>query len=401
MGGAGGHLPGGFPDSAVRAVSGSPPPPNFAEAGLLDGLSGDERAARERLLEQLSGDGFTLEELKAAVAEDRLALLPVERVLGARYTAREIEQRTGVPARLMLRIRRLLGLPEAGAEDRVFGDEDVEAAKSARLFLEAGMSEQAISEITRVLGEGVARFAATVAATFAETFLEPGDTEQQVGERFAGLAEHLTPAVSPVLIAAFNAHLRETVRRAVIRETERKAGQLGDFDEAVCFADLVGFTRLGGELEVQELGSVAGKLADLAAQVTEPPVRLIKTIGDAAMFVSPDPGPLVATALSLVEAVEAAELPTLRAGLAYGQAHLRGGDWFGHSVNLASRVTGVARPGSVLCTEEVRGAAPEDFDWSFAGRHRLKGVADRVPLYRARPLAKKPPKDRPRKRASS
>jgi class 3 adenylate cyclase len=55
-------------------------------------------------------------------------------------------------------------------------------------------------------------------------------------------------------------------------------------------------------------------------------------------------------------------------------------------VNLASRVTGLARPGSVLCTKEVRDAAP-DFEWSFAGKHRLKGIGDSVPLYRARRLA--------------
>jgi adenylate cyclase len=368
---------------------------------LLEGLSGDERAARERLLQQLSNDGFSVEELQRAVAEDRLALLPVERVLGARYTAKEIEERTGLPAQLMLRVRRLGGLPEASPDDRVFGDEDVEAARSARLFLEAGMSEEAISEITRVLGEGMARFAASVAATFAEQFLEAGDTEEQVGERFAALAEHLTPAVAPVLIASFNAHLRETVRRAMIGREERAAGALADFQQiTVCFADLVGFTRLGGEVEVQELGSVAGQLADLAGDVTAAPVRLVKTIGDAAMFVSPEPGQLVGVALSLVEAIEAADLPSLRAGIAVGEAQLRAGDYFGHSVNLASRVTGVARPGSVLCTEQVRDAAADEFDWSFAGRHRLKGLADRVPLYRARRLPTKPPGDRRRKRGS-
>jgi adenylate cyclase len=155
---------------------------------------------------------------------------------------------------------------------------------------------------------------------------------------------------------------------------------------AICFADLVGFTRLGVEVEVEELGTVAGRLAQLAADLTEPPVRLVKTIGDAAMFVSPDPGPMVAVALGLLDAVQAADLPALRAGVATGPAVVRAGDYYGHPVNLASRVTGIARPGSVLCTEEVKDAAPEDFDWSFAGRHRLKGVGDAVPLHRARPL---------------
>ena len=99
-------------------------------------------------------------------------------------------------------------------------------------------------------------------------------------------------------------------------------------------------------------------MAELATDVTEPPVRLVKTIGDAAMFVSPDAGALVSVALSLLEAVEAAELPSLRAGVASGTALQRAGDYYGHAVNLASRVTGVARAGSVLCTEEVRDQAP-------------------------------------------
>jgi adenylate cyclase len=101
------------------------------------------------------------------------------------------------------------------------------------------------------------------------------------------------------------------------------------------------------------------------------------------MFVSPEPAPLVAVALALVEAVQAADLPALRAGIAFGPALLRAGDFYGHSVNLASRVTGVARPESVLCTQEVHDAATEAFEWSFAGKHRLKGIPERVPLYRA------------------
>jgi adenylate cyclase len=357
---------------------------DFVAEGLLDGLEGDERAARERLLETLRDGGVDLAELRSAVAEDRLALLPVERVLGGRYTAREIEQRTGVHAALLLRIRRLQGLPEAGADDRVFGDEDVEAAQSTRLFLETGLSEEAISEMTRVLGEAMARISATTAATFVGAFLKPGDSEEEVAIRFAELAETLTPALGPVFMATFKAHLRESVRRGMLGRAEREAGRVdGQQEVAVCFADVVGFTRLGGEVDVEELGHVAGRLAELAGDVAREPVRLVKTIGDAAMFVSPDPGALVSVALDLVAAVEQAELPTLRAGIALGPALQRAGDYYGHSVNLASRVTGVARPGSVLCTKEVHDAAPE-FDWSFAGRHRLKGVGDAVPLYRAR-----------------
>jgi adenylate cyclase len=360
---------------------------DFAEAGLLHGLQGDERRAREQLLQRLLDDGFALEDLRCAVAENRLALLPVEQVLGGRFTAGEIEAETGTPAALMLWMRRLLGLPEAGEDDRAFGAADIEAARSTKLFLDAGLAQDALVEVTRVLGEAMARLAATTAAAFVDSFLKPGDSEDAVAVRFAALAQELTPALSPVLIAAFSAHLRESVSRGMLGRAELTAGQLAGAQEmSICFADLVGFTRLGGEIEAHELGTVAGRLAELAADVTTPQVRLVKTIGDAAMFVSPEPGPLIEAALTLVEAVEQAELPSLRAGIAMGPALQRAGDFFGHSVNLASRVTGIARPGSVLATAEVRDAVPDRFDWSNAGRHKLKGVAGPVPLFRAHRL---------------
>jgi adenylate cyclase len=361
-------------------------PVDFAREGLLDGLTGEELTARERLLTHLAADGFSLDDLRTAVNENRLALLPVDRVLGGTRTAAEIERETGLAAATMIRLRRLEGLPEPAPDDRVFSDDDVEAARSTKLFLDAGFDEERIVEITRVLGEGMARLAATITAAFADTFLQPGDSEAEVAARFAALAERLMPATPPILVAGFTAHLRDSVQRGVLGLAELEAGDIAAAqDVAVCFADLVGFTRLGGEVEVRELGNVAGRLANLAAAYAVPPVRLIKTIGDAALLVSPAPGPLVAVALELVAAVEREELPSLRAGIAYGPTLLRAGDFYGNAVNLASRVTGVARPGSVLCTREVRDATPERFSWSAAGRHRLKGVSAPTALYRARP----------------
>jgi adenylate cyclase len=381
---------------------------------LLDGLEGEDRAARERLLERLADEGYSLEELKAAVAEDRLALLLVERILGGRYTARELAQESGLPATQMLRIRRLLGLPEPGPDDPVFGEEEVDAAKAISMFLSSGLGEESIAEITRVLGEGMSRLAATTAAAFVDAFLEPGDTEDEVAERFAVLAERLIPAIDPVLRAAYRQHLAESVRRGMLSAAERESGEVaGAQMVTVCFVDMVGFTRLGAQIEAQELGSLASKLAELATDVTEPPVRLVKTIGDAAMFVSTDTAAVVSVALSLLEAVQMAELPSLRAGVACGSALQRAGDYYGHAVNLASRVTGAARPGSVLCTQEVHDAAPDQFDWSFARKHKLKGMKDPVSLYRARRLGdvpsdedaekptKKPKADRRRTRAAS
>src|SRR5688500_5438329 len=124
----------------------------------------------------------------------------------------------------------------------------------------------------------------------------------------------------------------------------------------------------------------------MAEGVARPPVKLVKIIGDAAMLVSPEPEPLLESALDLVAAAdeEGGEFPQLKAGLATGPALGRSGDWYGHTVNVASRVTGVARPGSVLCTEEVHDAAGAQWRWSFAGERRLKNVRETVKLFRVR-----------------
>jgi adenylate cyclase len=359
---------------------------NIDEAWLGE-LTGAEREQRRELLVRLLRDGFTRQDIERALAEDRLALLPVDRVLGATLTAEEIEAQSGLAAERMIRTRRLLGLPEPAPRERVFSTEDVEAARATKLFLDAGIPGAGIDEVTAVLGEGMARVAATITGVFFATYLQAGDSEQEVAERFAALAEQLTPLFAPVLVSAFSAQLRAGVQRGVLGREQLETGeQAVEHELAVCFADLVGFTRLGGEVELGELGSVAGRFARVAAETVRPPVRLIKTIGDGAMFISPDPEAMVAVALALVAAAQEQDLPSLRAGISLGPAVQRAGDYYGHTVNVASRVTGVARPGSVLTTKDVMGRCAEAFDWSAAGRHRLKGVSGSVGLFRPRPL---------------
>jgi adenylate cyclase len=95
---------------------------------------------------------------------------------------------------------------------------------------------------------------------------------------------------------------------------------------------------------------------------------------------------LIDAALDLIDAADAEgpRFPQLRAGIASGLALSRAGDWFGRPVNLASRITQIARPGSVLVTGEVRAEADREFLWSYAGERRLRGISEPVPLYRAR-----------------
>jgi adenylate cyclase len=137
---------------------------------------------------------------------------------------------------------------------------------------------------------------------------------------------------------------------------------------------------------VEELGSVAGRLSRLAGEACEPPVKIVKLIGDAVMLVSPEPEPMLDVTLRLVDlAAEDEAFPPLRAGVACGQAVHRWGDWFGTPVNLASRLTARARPSTVLVAEEIRDAVNGGgFDFSDAGRKKLKGFSAPVHAYRAR-----------------
>src|SRR4051812_45869490 len=105
--------------------------PDFAAEGLLDGLEDDrERRARLDLLERLHADGVALEELREAVEEQRLVLLPIERALGQKsglYTREELSEEAGLDLEFLRRLWRALGMPEPGAGEKVFHDDDVDA----------------------------------------------------------------------------------------------------------------------------------------------------------------------------------------------------------------------------------------------------------------------------------
>jgi len=362
---------------------------DFEAEGLLEGTEGRARAARLELLRELHAQGVSLGELRDAVAEGRLALLPVERELAGgeeRYTLNEVAEEAQVDVGFLVRQRQAYGLPAGDADERQATEEDLAAARRARALLEAGLPEEGLLEVTRVIGLAMSQIAAANRSLIVDALVAEGDTELDVARRFAAAARSLQPLVGETLTHALRLRLREQVRHDVLDTVDPAGAGANRPEITACFADLVGFTRLGERLPMEEIGHVTGHLNELAADAASEPVRLVKLMGDGALLVSVDNDALLAAAIALAAAADAHEdFPQLRVGLARGGAITRGGDWYGPPVNAASRITAIAYPGSVLVSEAVKEAASaERFRFSFAGQRRLKGIRGEQPLFRVR-----------------
>jgi adenylate cyclase len=365
---------------------------DFEAEGLLGDLKGKAREARLALLQELSEQGVSLEELRKAVEEDRLVLLPVERAFDAgeeRFTAAEIAEGAGIDRDFLVRLLQALGAPIPDHEERAYTELDLEAAKRARHFMDVGLPKEAVLETSRIIGISMANLADANRDMVGEVFTEPGIDERELAMRYAAAAETMPPLLGETLLHAYRIHLREAIRQAVVTESELARGRLdGSDDVTIAFADLVGFTRLGESLEIEQIGQLTGRLFELAAEAARPPVRLVKMIGDAAMFSSRDPVPLMEAVVGLVDAAGTEEMPSLKAGVATGPALGRGGDWYGRPVNLAARITSIARPDSVLADESVKesleSANGDRFRFSFAGRRHFKGISGETALHRVR-----------------
>lgn len=359
-------------------------------SGLLDGLEGKARAERAELIPWLIERGVSLEQIRGTSAPMMLASRRVIGDDGQYVSAREAAAKAGVDVDLFQRMQRAMGLPRVEDPDAaVFLRADAESAKFTREFLDAGIKPDELLQITRLLGDGLSRAAEAMRHAALAAVIQPGATELEIAQASEVLVGNVAPLLGPMIEEVLLLQLRHAIETEAVNATERAEGQHlpGARLVTIGFADLVGFTSLGEALQPEDLERLSQRLALLTRDVAVGPVRFIKTIGDEVMLVSPDPAPLLDAALQLVDATESDDgFPRLRAGVATGMAVSREGDWFGSPVNLAARVTGAARRGSVLVAEATREAIGDDdrFTWSFAGAKHLKGIKPDVKAFRAR-----------------
>jgi len=323
----------------------------------------DDAGARRRVRAFLRAHGTPEEEIDRAEADDVLDLLVADQLLvpsRRRYTEADVVARTEMPLDLLRRFWRALGFPDVAPDDAMFTDLDIEALLILRSMVDLGVADIDTSlQLARVIGSSMARIAEAEVSPTSRGLLGGGadmDDTVEAADRFSQLADVSLPAIARLLEFAWRRHVQAAVRRAMALRVRTGQGILPVL--AVGFADMVGFTTLSQQLSEEELAAVVTRFEELAHDtVTAGGGRVVKMIGDEAMFVADTVPAAARIGLALAEAYADDELLSdVRVALAVGPVLVQDGDFYGPVVNLASRVVNMAAPGSVLVTDEFHTA---------------------------------------------
>jgi len=270
-------------------------------------------------------------------------------------TGPEVATQAGIDFEQAGRLWRALGFPPVPDDERVFTHPDVEVLRRIRgLLEEEGADQGVLLQLTRVTGQSLARVAeAQVASSTDLTVLMQADVADEIkADLIASRFRALLPQLEPLLGYVWRRHLLAALLRVVATPASQvKEGRT----LVVGFVDLVGFTAVSQQLTEQELAAMVDRFEQVAYEhIPQRGGRVVKMIGDEVMFSVADAGAAAEIALGFVEAHgDGGVLPEMRVGLAVGPTLSWEGDLFGPTVNLASRLVNLARPGTVLISEEL------------------------------------------------
>jgi len=269
----------------------------------------------------------------------------------------EVAAESGVEVSRAQELWRALGFADVDDDACAFTDRDIWALRTVNDLGQKGwLDDQMQVSMARALGQSLARLADWQLAAIG-SMVAPETAEEMALAR----AQHLVPVVEDLIGYVWRRHLAAAAARALATDRDDFAART----MVVGFADLVGFTSLTRELDDSELGNLVEQFESMASDIiASNGARLVKTIGDEVLFVADDAGVAAEVALQLSERLpQLAGIPDLRIGLAAGTVLSRLGDVYGEPVNIASRLTSVARPGSVLVDREFATAIEGDPRW--------------------------------------
>lgn len=298
----------------------------------------EEERARNRLDEKLRGPAPTL-------------------------TSAEVAAEAGVTLAEAQRLWRALGFPNPG-EESAFTTDDLDALRQVAAAAEGAQIDfDTVVQVTRAVGTTMARLADWEVATLARFVEKVESGPDATGSRVVSAMR-----VADAMAGPFEELLVYSWRRHLLAAVERLQA-LGDADEdlhtvtvTVGFADLVNFTALSNDLDQVQIGELVeifeSRCADVIAARRG---RIIKTLGDSVLFVTEDPVTAMEIATGIIEVIGADKrLPDVRIGMATGPVVTRLGDVFGPAVNMAARLTPVARRNRIIVDKETAGRLPAE-----------------------------------------
>ncbi len=342
-----------------------------------------------RLEQYLIAQGAEPGELREAAETGTLGTLALELALRSgheRIPFADAAARAGLEPAEGAALWRALGLPDPLRSSARLSEAGVE---TLQILSEFGrrLGTETTLQLARVIGGAVAQIAEAIVDSFRIRVEMPrrsaGDAYPDVVEDYAATAAAAIPALGQAITDVLSAHLVSVSGSTWGLDPDRATITR---ERTVGFADLVGYTASIRGASPAMLAATISRFEEHVAEVVAPfGGRVVKLIGDEAMFVIGDPVAACELALELQRTLGAdPELPSVRIGLATGPVVSHHGDYYGDVVNLAARLVKLAEPGEVLVSETLAAAAGGSRELRFetTGQHPLKGYAGDVPAHR-------------------
>jgi adenylate cyclase len=390
-----------LPEASERAGTSPDELRRLVELGIVspgaDGRFTSGAVRRVSLIRGLVAAGVPLEGLGAAIRGGQFSLDYLDAPAFERFSAysdvtfAQFAERSGAPVELLMQIREAAGSPAPRPDDRI-RDEELPCAEYIAVQARAGFHRASTLQLLRVQGDALRRMAETESAFWEAEVLRPAMEAGKRPDEILGVefGDQMAVMGERAIMAMYHLQQTQAWTTALMAGIEMQLAAAGlhsrlEHPPAMCFLDITGYTRLTqerGDAAAAELADHLGRLVQRAA--VKHGGRPVKWLGDGVMLHFPNPGPGVVAALEMVVDLAAAGLPPAHVGLHAGPVIFQEGDYYGQTVNVASRIADHARPGEVIVSQEVVDAsAGAAVAFRDVGPVELKGVSGAMRLYAA------------------
>jgi adenylate cyclase len=371
----------------------------FVDLGILTPDADDRfttgHLRRVGLVTSLVASGIPLEGLGDAMRNGQVSLDFLDAPAFDRFSAlsgvtfSELAERTGLPVEMLQFIREASGSMTPEPDDRV-REEELPYAELIELAVGAGFATESIQRMLRVHGDSLRRLAETETAMWQTEVIEPAMRRGARADEVLGadLGDRMSVLTERCVLAMYHLQQTRAWTGSIVTGVEMQLAAAGlhsrlEHPPAMCFLDITGYTRLTqerGDAAAADLAERLGRIVHRAS--VQHGGRPVKWLGDGVMLHFPQPGHGVVGALDMVVAIAEAGLPPAHVGLHAGSVIFQEGDYYGQTVNVASRIADFARPGEVLVSQEVVDASDvEEVVFREVGPVELKGVSGTMRLH--------------------